>query len=41
MKNNEDIGAWVVREGHAVAYRKYADDYVSEERKARQERLGL
>lgn len=41
LKSDEDIGAWMVREGHAVAYQKYADDYVAEERKARQERLGL
>ncbi len=27
----DDIGRWLVRNGHAVAYRRYGDDYVCDE----------
>jgi endonuclease YncB( thermonuclease family) len=37
----EDLGAWMVREGHALAYRKYSTDYVLHEDAARQARRGL
>ncbi|WP_244475646.1 thermonuclease family protein [Methylobacterium sp. Leaf466] len=28
---SEDLNAWMAREGHAVAYRRYAEDYVNAE----------
>jgi endonuclease YncB( thermonuclease family) len=36
-----DLGAAMVRAGLAVAYRRYSDDYVDEERQARTARRGL
>jgi endonuclease YncB( thermonuclease family) len=32
---SEDLNAWMVREGWAVAYRRYSKDYVDEEAEAR------
>lgn len=40
-QNGEDIGAWMVRSGWAVAYRQYSQDYAPEEREARAARRGL
>lgn len=37
----EDMGAWLVRSGHAVAYRDYGSDYVCEEAEAAREKRGL
>ena len=37
----EDLNGWLVRNGYAVAYRRYSLDYVSAEDKARSERRGL
>jgi endonuclease YncB( thermonuclease family) len=36
----EDVNAWLVREGWALAYRKYSSDYVPEEVAARAARRG-
>ena len=36
-----DIGAWMVANGHALAYRRYGGDYVSREDTARAERRGM
>lgn len=36
-----DLGAAMVRAGFAVAYRRYSDDYVDEERDARSAKRGL
>ena len=36
-----EINKWLVRNGHAVAYRKYSKKYVSEEEYARENKLGL
>jgi endonuclease YncB( thermonuclease family) len=36
-----DLGGWMVRQGFAVAYRKYALDYVDQERRARLARVGV
>ena len=36
-----DLNEWMVNEGHAVAYRKYAKDYVGAERWARLYRRGM
>lgn len=38
---NVDLGAAMVRAGLAVAYRRYSDDYVDEEREAQAARRGL
>lgn len=40
--DGEDVGAWLVRHGHAVRYARYAGGaYVREEADARREGLGL
>lgn len=36
-----DLNAWMVRQGQAVAYRRFSIEYVPEENAARGERLGL
>jgi endonuclease YncB( thermonuclease family) len=35
-----DLSSWMARQGHALAYTKYALDYVIDERAAKQERAG-
>lgn len=37
----EDISAWLVRSGHARAFRRYSLDYVGAEDQARAERAGI
>jgi len=37
----ENLNAWMVLQGHAVAYRRYSLDYVSLEEIARSERRGV
>jgi len=37
----EDIGAWLVREGWALAYRRYSTDYVRDETAAKVARRGV
>lgn len=37
----EDLAAWLVSNGHALAYRKYSDDYVADEREPIRMRSGL
>ncbi|CAG9466774.1 unnamed protein product [Pedinophyceae sp. YPF-701] len=36
-----DLNAWMVEQGHAVAYREYAKDYVPQEEAARKRRRGV
>jgi len=36
-----DLGRWMVREGHALAYRRYSTDYVGDEDQARGARRGM
>lgn len=35
------VNAWLVRQGWAVAYRKYSNDYISQENSARGAKLGI
>jgi len=37
----EDVNAWLVREGWALAYRRYSSDYVDEEAAAKAAKRGL
>ncbi len=37
----EDVNAWMVSQGWALAYRKYSTDYVPQERAAKADRRGL
>jgi len=39
--NDVDIGEWMVRNGWALAYRRYSEDYVSAEENARIAKHGL
>ncbi len=36
-----DLGAWLVRRGYALAYRRYSKDYVDEEDAARKAKAGI
>ena len=38
---DEDIGAWMVAEGWAMAYVKYSTDYVQQEARARDQSRGI
>lgn len=38
---DEDLAQWLVSHGHALAYRRYSDDYLSAERDAIKRRVGL
>jgi len=40
-KNGEDINAWMVSQGWAVAYRRYSEDYVSQEQSAKSNNVGI
>lgn len=40
-KGNLNLNAWLVSNGYAVAYRKYSKKYVSNEIKAKNEKLGI
>ena len=40
-QGREDLNAWLVRTGWAVAYRRYGFDYVAEEKVARGQRAGI
>jgi endonuclease YncB( thermonuclease family) len=39
--NGDDLNAWLVQEGYALAYRQYGSDYISEEDAARKTKRGL
>ena len=41
FQNKTNINAWMVRNGYAVAYRKYSKKFVSQEIFAKKEKLGL
>lgn len=38
---NQDLNAWLVREGWAVAYRRYSKKYVAEESEAKTDNNGI
>ena len=38
---NKNLNKWMVRNGHAVAYRRYSKDYVLDEKFAKSNKLGL
>ncbi|MBX9934854.1 MAG: thermonuclease family protein [Methylobacterium sp.] len=40
-KGRDDLNAWMVRSGYAVAYRRYAEDYVNPESTAKALRQGI
>lgn len=37
----EDIEAWLVRNGHAMAYRRYSSDYIGAEQEAKNAKRGV
>ena len=37
----EELNKWMVRQGWAIAYRKYSTDYVDDETAAKNEKLGI
>ena len=41
FKNKTNVNAWMVRNGYAVAYRKYSKKFISQEIFAKKEKLGL
>ena len=38
---NIDLNKWMVRNGYAIAYRRYSKDYVADENYAKKNKLGL
>ncbi|TCL09301.1 endonuclease YncB(thermonuclease family) [Shimia isoporae] len=40
-QNGKTLNAWLVREGWAIAYTRFSDDYVREERAARRAKRGI
>lgn len=38
---SENLSHWIVRNGWALAYRKYSTDYIEEEERAKSEKLGI
>lgn len=41
LVNGQDVNAWLVRNGWALAYRRYSDAYVADEAQARAARRGI
>ena len=41
FKDRINLNRWMVRNGHAVAYRRYSKDYVPDEEFAKENKLGL
>ena len=41
FKKNINLNSWMVSNGHAVAYRKYSEKYVSDEINAKNNKLGI
>ena len=40
-KGTEDLNAWMVIQGHAMAFRRYSTDYIGQEKEARTRKRGL
>jgi len=40
-KNSINLNKWMVRNGYAVAYKKYSKDYVGDEKYAEENKLGI
>ena len=40
-KGSEDLNGWLVRQGHAIAYRRYSQDYVAAEGEAKAAKRGI
>ena len=38
---NKDINSWLVKNGYAIAYRRYSKKYILEEQHAKKNRLGI
>ena len=41
LKGSINLNRWMVRNGYAVAYRKYSKQYILDENFAKEEKLGL
>ena len=41
FKGNINLNRWMVRNGYAIAYRKYSKRYIPDENFAKEEKLGL
>ena len=41
FKNKINLNRWMVRNGHAVAYRRYSKEYIIDEEFAKENKLGL
>jgi len=39
--NKQDINKWLVKNGHAIAYKKYSKKYVLDEKYAQENKLGI
>ena len=38
---NLDLNKWMVRNGYAVAYRRYSKDYIEDEEYAKKNKIGI
>ena len=41
FKNDINLNKWMVRNGYAIAYRRYSKEYIPEEELAKENKLGL
>ena len=41
FKGSNNLNKWMVRNGYALAYRKYSKLYITDENLAKEEKLGL
>ena len=41
FKNSQDINSWLVKNGYAVAYRKYSLKYINEENYSKKNKIGI
>ena len=41
FRNKLNINSWLVRNGHAVSYKKYSKKYLSEEIEAKNDKIGI
>ncbi len=41
LVQGQDIGAWMVRQGNALAFRRYSLDYVADEKAAERAKAGM
>ena len=41
FSQGKNLNKWLVRNGYAVAYRRYSNDYIKDEQHAKENKIGL